>query len=153
MVEWTSAAGVFTSFQELGQKTIDNTSLTISPLTPSTKYVFQVTMVTPEGQGAEGRTVVTTKKEVGGMISLLSTVQTPLFLMFCSSDKLAYFQTRILGVGDCEKWHVSVRLMLFLVVLQLIQYVIKLCIKHYIFFRTMIWNRSSLQSGNILGQS
>ena len=75
MVEWTSAAGVFTSFQERGQKTSDNTSITISPLTPSTKYVFQVAMVTPEGQGAEVRTVVTTEEEVGGTISLLSTVQ------------------------------------------------------------------------------
>jgi deleted-in-malignant-brain-tumors protein 1 len=84
MVEWTSAAGVFTSFQELGQKTIDNTSLTISPLTPSTKYVFQVAMVTQEGQGAEVRTVVTTEEEVG--------------------DKLAYFQIRILGISDCEEW-------------------------------------------------
>ena len=75
MVEWTSAAEVFTSFQERGQKTSDNTSITISPLTPSTKYVFQVAMVTQEGQGAEVRTVVTTEEEVGGTISLLSTGQ------------------------------------------------------------------------------
>ena len=68
MVEWTSAAGVFTSFQERGQKTSDNTSLTISPLTPSTEYVFQVAMVTPEGQGAEVRTMVTTGVEVGGIL-------------------------------------------------------------------------------------
>ena len=71
MVEWTSDTGVFTSFQERSQKTSDNTSITISPLTPSTKYVFKVAMVIPEGQGAEIRTVVTTEEEVGGTISLL----------------------------------------------------------------------------------
>ena len=32
--------------------------------------------------------------------------------MFCSSDKLAYFQIRILGISDCEAWHVSSRLIL-----------------------------------------
>ena len=68
VVEWTSASGVFTSFQEHGHKVSDNTSLTISPLTPSTEYVFQVAMVTLEGQGAEVRTVVTTEEEVGGRI-------------------------------------------------------------------------------------
>ena len=126
MVEWTSAAGVFTSFQERGQKTSDNTSITISPLTPSTKYVFQVAMVTQEGQGAEVRTVVTTEEEVGGTISLLSTVQyghyiyvlfltidliaTVSLFILCSiysADKLAYFQIRILGISDCEEWQVS----------------------------------------------
>ena len=73
MVEWTSTAGVFISFQERGQKTSDNTSLTISALTPSTEYVFQVSMVTPEGQGAEVRTVVTTEEEVGGMIYIINS--------------------------------------------------------------------------------
>ena len=86
MVEWTSAAGVFTSFQERGQKTSDNTSLTISPLTPSTEYVFHVAMVTPEGQGAEVRTVVTTEEEVGGMIRLI-TLSTDIYsysyVLFC----------------------------------------------------------------------
>ena len=70
MVEWTSATGIFTSFQEQGQITIDGASVTISPLTPSTEYNFQVAMVTPEGQGTDARIVVTTEEEVGGMIRL-----------------------------------------------------------------------------------
>ena len=82
MVEWTSGTGVFTSFQERGQRTGDNTSLTISPLTPSTEYIFQVAMVTPEGPGAEVRTVVTTGQEVGGMIRLSLTVK-PSFIDLC----------------------------------------------------------------------
>ena len=110
VVEWTSAAGVFTSFPECGQKTSDNISLTISPLTPSTEYVFQVVMVTPEGQGAEVRTVVTTEEEVGGKTGCTVNrhIQLQLsLLMFCSADKLAYFQIRILDISDCEEWHVS----------------------------------------------
>ena len=66
-MEWTSDEGVFISFQEKGYKIATNTSLTISPLTPSTKYIFKVVMITREaGQGAEVGVSITTNEEIGG---------------------------------------------------------------------------------------
>ena len=116
-MEWTSDQGVFTSFQERGQNITDNTSLTISPLTPSTKYDFKVAMVNSEGEGEDVRTVITTSKEVGGMIYETAVSTTAInSLVFCSADKLAYFQIRIQGIGDCEDWHVC------LPVVQLLSY-------------------------------
>ena len=118
---WTSDEDVFTTFQEKGRENTTNTSLTISPLTPSTNYIFTVSLVTRQaGQGAEVGVSITTNKEIGGDIyPVVSTVYMSVaqYLHFShillpivisqSSDKLAYFQTRILNIKDCEEWRVS----------------------------------------------
>ena len=45
----------------------DDTSLTFSPLSPSTKYTFRVGVVNDDGQqGMEASATVTTKMETGG---------------------------------------------------------------------------------------
>ena len=75
VVEWISGEGVYTSFKEQSQETADKTSLTISPLTPSTVYTFRVAMVTPQGQKGEGVEVtVNTTREVGGNILHLHSI-------------------------------------------------------------------------------
>ena len=93
---------VYISFKEQGQATADNTSLVIYPLTPSTEYVFKVAAVTSEGQGEEAVVVVTTNKEVGGNVLYISSFLLSLGSSTCSTDKLAYFQIRILNINDCE---------------------------------------------------
>ena len=76
-MEWLSDSDVFTSFKEQGQQTTDNTSsITVSPLTPSTKYEFTVATVTPDGQLGEPVPLeVTTSKEVGGKNLLFTGIQ------------------------------------------------------------------------------
>lgn len=67
-VEWTSDTGVYISFKEQGQETTDNTSITVFPLTPSTKYDFTVATITTDGElGDVVSVTVTTNREYGGM--------------------------------------------------------------------------------------
>ena len=66
VVEWTSEKGVFISFPDREREITDNTSLTLSPLTPSTAYVFSVSVVTPNGQGEAVSLDYTTTTAVGG---------------------------------------------------------------------------------------
>lgn len=68
LVEWTSPAGVYTTFQEQGWKMTGDTSTTFSPLTPSTEYVFSVGIVTDDGQyGPLTTATVTTGMQSGGL--------------------------------------------------------------------------------------
>ena len=66
VVQWTSSGGVFIQFPESGQLTTTNTNITISPLTPSTSYMFKVSTITTKGEGAEVMVDSTTDTEVGG---------------------------------------------------------------------------------------
>ena len=66
IVQWTSNSGVFLQFPESGQLTTTNTNITISPLTPSTLYMFKVSVITAKGEGAEVMVDNTTATEVGG---------------------------------------------------------------------------------------
>ena len=113
VVDWTSPTGVFTSFKEQGQVTVDNTSVTISCLTPSTEYTFTVVIITSEGQGAENTIVITTTEEDGGVCVSMSvnmnTINSCFFFPLLSTEKLVYFQIRIQGIEDCETWRVSLR--------------------------------------------
>ena len=76
LVEWISPSGVFTSFREQGWKTTDNTTIIFSPLTPSTAYVFRVSVVTEDGQsGAEATSTITTSSETGGMHNIICNLK------------------------------------------------------------------------------
>ena len=66
VVQWTSNGGVFVQFRESGQLTTTNTNITISPLTPSTFYVFKVSMITTKGEGAEVMVKNITDRGIGG---------------------------------------------------------------------------------------
>ena len=65
-VQWTSNGGVFLQFPESGQLTTTNTNITISPLTPSTLYMFKVLIITAQVEGSEVMVENTTDREVTG---------------------------------------------------------------------------------------
>ena len=66
VVQWISNSGVFIQFPESGQLTTTHTNITISPLTPSTLYMFKVSVVTAKGEGAEVMVKNATSSEFAG---------------------------------------------------------------------------------------
>ena len=73
-VQWTSPNRVFVHFQDSNELTTTSTSITISPLVPSTIYVFKVSVITLEGQGAESMEMTETSSAYGGGVELLHSL-------------------------------------------------------------------------------
>ena len=52
-VQWSSPAGNLIQFEDSGERTVNSTSVTLSPLIPGNSYQIRVSAITLEGRGEE----------------------------------------------------------------------------------------------------
>ena len=71
-IEERSRGGTLIQFEESGEVTTPFTTVTVSPLTPSTNYRFRVAAVTMRGQGEEAIQYKTTDSAPSGGVLCIS---------------------------------------------------------------------------------
>ena len=65
-IQWRSPGNNLVQFEDSGEISVTDTTVTVSPLIPGTNYLIRVSAVTPSGRGAEVPHYGTTKTSLDG---------------------------------------------------------------------------------------
>ena len=66
-VEWKSSGNNLVQFEDSGEISVTDTTVTISPLVPGTNYFIRVSTVTQSGRGTEVTRYATTRTSLDGI--------------------------------------------------------------------------------------
>ena len=101
-VQWRSPGNNLVQFEDSGEISVTDTTVTVSPLVPGTNYLIRVSAVTPSGRGAEVPHYGTTKiPALDGKKDYAIIIYFSKNLYIYSSGKLAYFQLRMSPISNC----------------------------------------------------
>ena len=101
-VSWRSPSYDLVQFEDSGETTVTDTTVTVSPLFPGTNYLVRVSAVTQNGRGAEVTRYTTTRtSQDGKQRQCSSDDDNNVTAIIHSSGKLAYFQLRMSPVLSC----------------------------------------------------